>query len=98
MFGQRYIPAMQTDGLFRPQSAVVRDAEERHQPLAAGTLSSDCPEQEAGLPGIDHDVPVDFQGNLRRAPLEVFNGILIEELELDCVLQGVEQDRAVPPD
>jgi hypothetical protein len=88
--GQEHIPAAQANGFLRPQSAVIQDAEERHQARATGTLCPNRFEQKSSLPGTNYDAPVDLRCNLWCLPLEILDGVLVDELELNGVLQSID--------
>ena len=92
-----HVVLVQVDGFFGTQPRVVHHRQEGDEPWPAWLLGAPRVQQCPRLARIHHASPVNLAGYLRRGPLEYPDRIRLEVAELDRVVHGVSQDRAVPP-
>ena len=94
--GKLDILTAEADSFLGPEAAVVEDAEEGDEARAAGSLRADGLQQRPCLGGVDDDAAVYLMRYLGRPPLDALDGVGVEQLELDGVVERVEQDGPVP--
>src|SRR5262245_50749976 len=87
--------ARETNRCLGPQCGVVQACEERHEALAAASLSTDCGEQALRLIDVDDDARVHGLVSARLGPLHASDGVDREDTGLACVVQHAAEHHAL---
>src|SRR5262249_51401009 len=88
------VTAPKADHFLRAQCGVVHAGEERHESLAAASLSTNCGEQALRLVDVDDDARVHRLESARPCPLHALDGVDREDFGLACVVHHTAERHA----